>query len=177
MIDSIQGLRAFLGLGERPTISIRGGTVRPSTDIARTPQGAHPSSGDPIGNVLAREGGYANHPNDHGGETNMGITKATARQFGYLGPMRGMTETIARNIYKTMFDKSGAGSLPPGLQEHYFDTVVHSGPARAAKILNQSAGDPNMFRAIRLRFVERLAERDPSQQVFLRGWRRRINSI
>jgi hypothetical protein len=88
-----------------------------------------------------------------------------------------MTETIARNIYKTMFDKSGAGSLPPGLQEHYFDTVVHSGPARAAKILNQSAGDPNMFRAIRLRFVERLAERDPSQQVFLRGWRRRINSI
>jgi hypothetical protein len=37
--------------------------------------------------VFALEGGYVNHPNDPGGETNHGVTVAVARQAGYTGRM------------------------------------------------------------------------------------------
>ncbi len=37
--------------------------------------------------VFALEGGYVNHPNDPGGETNHGITAGVARQAGYTGKM------------------------------------------------------------------------------------------
>ncbi|MCW8621188.1 glycosyl hydrolase 108 family protein, partial [Acinetobacter baumannii] len=38
--------------------------------------------------VLQHEGGYINHPSDPGGETNYGITKSVARQYGYKGSMK-----------------------------------------------------------------------------------------
>lgn len=37
--------------------------------------------------VFALEGGYVNHPNDPGGETNHGVTINVARQAGYSGKM------------------------------------------------------------------------------------------
>lgn len=49
--------------------------------------------------VIGVEGRYVNLPNDAGGETNYGITEATARHWGYAGPMRSMPLAIAQDIY------------------------------------------------------------------------------
>ena len=41
-----------------------------------------------LGGVYHDEGGYVNDPRDRGGETNLGVTKAVARESGYTGPMK-----------------------------------------------------------------------------------------
>ena len=41
-----------------------------------------------LDDLIKREGGYVNNPNDKGGETCWGITVAVARANGYAGPMR-----------------------------------------------------------------------------------------
>jgi lysozyme family protein len=55
-----------------------------------------------IDGVIEREKGYANNPNDVGGETMWGITIATARRNEYTGAMRDLTR-----------DQAAATSLPP----------------------------------------------------------------
>ena len=48
----------------------------------------HPPSVDQlIDGLIAREGGFVDHPADRGGATNWGITDAVARAHGYTGPM------------------------------------------------------------------------------------------
>ena len=50
--------------------------------------------------TLNLEKGYVNNPNDHGGETNWGITKATAQAYGYKGDMKDLKREEATAIYK-----------------------------------------------------------------------------
>ncbi|WP_267396199.1 MULTISPECIES: N-acetylmuramidase [unclassified Sphingomonas] len=52
-----------------------------------------------IDDLVAREGGYVNHPADHGGPTCWGITQAKAREHGYTGDMRNLPKSKAREIY------------------------------------------------------------------------------
>lgn len=49
--------------------------------------------------IIGIEGRYSNLANDAGGETMFGITAATARAFGYTGPMRDMPLDVAQSIY------------------------------------------------------------------------------
>ncbi|MEY2339774.1 glycosyl hydrolase 108 family protein, partial [Acinetobacter baumannii] len=53
--------------------------------------------------VLQHEGGYINHPSDPGGETNYGITKSVARQYGYKGSMKDIPMDIVEKIYKNQY--------------------------------------------------------------------------
>lgn len=53
--------------------------------------------------ILPVEGGYVNDPNDSGGETMYGITKRTARYYGYYGDMKDLSKNLAREIYVKMF--------------------------------------------------------------------------
>lgn len=53
--------------------------------------------------VLPVEGGYVNDPDDEGGETNWGITRRTARYYGYHGPMEYMSKDTAISIYQSLF--------------------------------------------------------------------------
>lgn len=53
--------------------------------------------------ILPVEGGYVNDPNDSGGETMYGITKRTARYYGYYGNMKDLSKNLAREIYVKMF--------------------------------------------------------------------------
>jgi lysozyme family protein len=95
-----------------------------------------------IEDVIAREGGYVNHPNDRGGATNWGITEAVARRSGYVGPMRSMPRSDAAAIYKRLYWLSPkldalAASMPT-LAEELFDTGINMGTGRAAEFLQRA---------------------------------------
>lgn len=98
--------------------------------------------------LIGHEGGYANHPNDPGGETMWGITARVARQAGYHGAMRDLpretAKTIARNQY---WDKVRAEELPLGVRFDVFDTGYNSGTTTAVKILQRavSVTDDGVF--------------------------------
>lgn len=95
--------------------------------------------------LLKHEGGFVNHPQDPGGMTNLGVTKAVLEEF--LGQevseedMRGLTPEIVAPLYKTKYwDKVKGDDLPSGLDWAVFDWAVNSGPGRAAKALQRAAG-------------------------------------
>jgi len=56
-----------------------------------------------IKDVIAKEGGYTNNPDDKGGPTNWGITKDVAYAHGYRGDMAEFTRSEAEAIYKEEF--------------------------------------------------------------------------
>lgn len=84
-----------------------------------------------IANLIVREGGYSDNPDDTGKITCWGITEATARRNGYTGAMRDLTRDMAAFIYrqeyliKPGFDKVLALSSP--IAEELFDTGVNMG--------------------------------------------------
>lgn len=95
-----------------------------------------------IAAVMAVEGGYVNHPADPGGETNMGITKMTALQNGYTGPMRTLPRTVAQSIYYQRYlVQPGYAALVPidaAVTEELFDTTVNMGPGRPSAWFQES---------------------------------------
>jgi lysozyme family protein len=105
-----------------------------------------------IDEVMAREGGYSNHPADKGGATRWGITEAIARAHGYRGDMRSLPREEAAAIYRRIywlrpsFDQ--VAERAPRLAAELFDTGVNMGPAiaagflqRALNALNRGASD------------------------------------
>jgi len=95
-----------------------------------------------IDDVIRREGGYSDHPNDRGGPTNYGITQQVARAYGFLADMRTLPRSAAVNIYKTRywtgpkFDQVAA--ICPAIGDELFDTAVNMGPATAGKFLQRA---------------------------------------
>ena len=94
-----------------------------------------------IGPLLDKEGGYVNDPSDSGGETNFGITKATAERAGYHGALVTMTRAQAIEIYKARYWQPVKGdalaAISESLAEEIFDTAVNCGPHRAATFLQR----------------------------------------
>jgi lysozyme family protein len=68
-----------------------------------------------------------NNPKDPGGETNYGITKATARSHGYTGNMHDIPMSVVERIYRESYWK-GCDALPAGVDLCVFDFAVNSGP-------------------------------------------------
>lgn len=100
-----------------------------------------------IEGILKAEGGYVNDARDAGGETNWGITVATARANGYAGSMRELPRQTAVEIYKRRyviapgFDK--IASLSQAIANELVDTGVNMGPAVAAKFLQRVLNSMN----------------------------------
>jgi lysozyme family protein len=105
-----------------------------------------------VDGVIDREGGYTNHPADHGGPTCFGISEAVARANGYRGPMRQLPRDEAAAIYRRLywlrprFDQVAQRS--GRIAAELFDTGVNMGPAvavtflqRALTALNRNAKD------------------------------------
>lgn len=94
-----------------------------------------------INDVIGREGGYVNNPNDKGGPTNFGITEAVARANGYTGDMRDMPRSLAESIYAKRyitgpgFDKVGDVSVE--IAEKLIDMGVNMGPTVAGAFLQR----------------------------------------
>jgi lysozyme family protein len=105
-----------------------------------------------IEGVIAREGGYSNHPADRGGPTRWGVTEAVARAHGYAGDMRAYPREEAVTVYRRIywlrpgFDR--VAELAPLIAAELFDTGVNMGPEvaagflqRALNALNRGASD------------------------------------
>ncbi|PZU13827.1 MAG: secretion activating protein [Sphingobium sp.] len=98
-----------------------------------------------IASTIGLEGGYVNHPNDPGGETNKGITKKVAIARGYTGPMRTIPDDVVYSIYYQDY-LVGPGfepliALDPAVTEELFDTTVNMGPARPSRFFQQSLNE------------------------------------
>lgn len=92
--------------------------------------------------ISDREGGYTNDPDDRGGETKYGITKATANNFGYHGPMSKLSIQYAKLIYKSIYWMNPKIHKVAGqsddIAEKLFDLGVLCGVEFAGQCLQRS---------------------------------------
>lgn len=95
-----------------------------------------------IADLIAREGGYVDHPADRGGATRWGITEAVARAHGYRGDMRSLPKEEAAAIYRRIYwHRPGydqVAALAPDAAAELFDTAVNMGPETASTFLQRS---------------------------------------
>jgi len=109
-----------------------------------------------LAKLLGIEGGYANDPNDRGGETRFGITKKKALEHGYEGAMSQMPLSIAHKIYKLDYWDFQAldqvSAWDPRIAYEIFECGVNQGTGTAAvyfqRILNVI--DRNSMKPIRV---------------------------
>ena len=91
--------------------------------------------------LLHHEGGYVNHPDDPGGETNLGVTKKVYVASGGKKSMKKLTVKDVAPIYKKSYwARLKCDDLPSGLDFCAFDWGVNSGTGRAAKALQKICG-------------------------------------
>lgn len=96
--------------------------------------------------IVAREGGFVDDPDDPGGATNFGVTIHTLRRLGLdltrdggidTADVRRLTRGQAVEIFLDhYFYRPGLGALPEVLQPSVFDMYVNAG-SNAVKILQR----------------------------------------
>lgn len=142
--------------------------------------------------VIQNEGGYSDHPDDHGGSTRFGITRSTAHEYGM--DVETLTLAQARGIYRDsywMFD----ALRDRRLAAKCLDVVVNFGKAGGTRVLQKACGaevdgiygpetERKLTNAATDDMLERIAvaaadryidivKASPTQLVFLKGWIRR----
>jgi len=154
--------------------------------------------------VMQSEGGYVWDKDDAGGETNLGVT--VGAWGAYLGraiqpgEMAKLTKSDVKPFYKSMYwDKVRGDELPTGVDYAVFDFAVNAGTGRAAKFLQRAVGavDDGVigsgtlalvakitpgkllenFAEQKEAFYNTLAEKNPTQQKFLKGWLARVDHV
>ena len=94
-----------------------------------------------IEEILGKEGGFVDHPDDRGGATNWGITERVARDNGYMGHMRDLPRNEAIRIleadywHKPGFAQVSEISMPIAVK--LTDMGVNMGPAFAGRTLQR----------------------------------------
>lgn len=153
-----------------------------------------------LGLVLKHEGGFVNHPQDPGGMTNLGVTKAVWESW--VGhpvsekDMRALTPEKVAPMYKRRYwDRVRGDELPSGVDLAVFDAAVNSGVGRGIKWLQEALDlepDGNLTPAVlaaaevrnptqlvalictyRLAYLMRL----PTWPTFGRGWSKRVSNV
>ena len=93
--------------------------------------------------VLKSEGGWVNHKDDPGGETNLGVTKAVWEEWvGHpVNTLKNLTKDDVAPLYEQRYWRPCYGEvLPRGVNLLSFSMAVNAGPGRAVKLLQQSIG-------------------------------------
>ena len=100
--------------------------------------------------IVAREGGFVNDPDDPGGATNHGVTIGTLRRLGMdltgdgkvtEADVRRLTRPQAVGLFVEHYcRRPRIDALPEGLQASVFDMYVNAGAA-AVRILQRLLGD------------------------------------
>ena len=119
--------------------------------------------------LLHHEGGYVNHPEDPGGETNLGVTRAVYEQWVNRqvmdGEMKALTVKDVAPIYKTNYwDRIRGDDLPSGLDFAAFDWAVNSGTGRPARVV-QKYISAKQDGAIGPKTLALVAENDPAKMI------------
>jgi lysozyme family protein len=155
--------------------------------------------------ILKKEGGYVNRRTDKGGPTNKGVTITTFRSYyganatveqlkkitdeqwlyifqkGYWFPFKGdyiSNQSIA-NICVDWAWISGTKTAIKQVQTILgvtADGIVGNITLNAINSANQKELFDKIFNA-RIRFVNNIVRRDPTQAEYINGWINRINSI
>lgn len=96
--------------------------------------------------IVAREGGYVNDPDDPGGATKFGVTLATLQRLGLdltrdgrvdATDVKALTQADAVRIYvEHYFRRPGLAQLPASIQPAVFDMYVNAG-SNAIRILQR----------------------------------------
>jgi len=148
--------------------------------------------------ILAREGGYVDHPDDKGGATNHGITQATLagwrRARVTVDDVKALTEAEARDIYRSQYieEPGFLHILNDAVFSVVVDTAVNFGPAKATVFLQTALGvnadgvfgpvtrkamdladGAKIYRGVvaeRIRYRGRRITAEPTQAVFAKGW-------
>lgn len=155
--------------------------------------------------VLKWEGGYSNHPDDPGGETNMGVIQSI---YDSWRKSKGLPHASVKNITKdevtAIYDEnywsaSRAKWMQSPLDLVVFDTAVNMGVGKANEFLSTALGltptmkwtqamsdkihDANQlalaFAICHQRSIFRIRRvlNKPSQNVFLAGWTNRDEDL
>jgi len=119
--------------------------------------------------LLKHEGNYSFHPDDPGGETMKGVTRAVYEQWVGRqvmdGEMKTLTDADVAPIYKTNYwDRIRADELPSGLDFAAFDWAVNSGTGRPAKVI-QKYISAKQDGAIGPKTLALVAENDPANMI------------
>ena len=143
--------------------------------------------------LIGHEGGYVNHPEDPGGETNWGVTLRTAREAGYTGSMRDLTRDQAKEIYRTAYwGRAQAEQYDGAIAFQVFDAAVNHGIGQAIRFLQRAVGvaddgavGPVTLAAVRAMSVTDVLARFNAERLdfytklstwptFGKGWARRV---
>ncbi len=100
--------------------------------------------------IVTREGGYVNDPDDPGGATKHGVTLATMQRLGLdltgdgrvdAADVKRLTIDQARDIFvRHYFERPRIADLPDSIQASLFDMYVNAG-SNAVKILQRLLND------------------------------------
>lgn len=150
---------------------------------------------------LPNEGGWSNHPNDKGGATNYGLTLGLAKKYGIETEeeLKEVSQEKVADIFKAefwRFDNVKSQQVATLL----FDIALNSGLSRAVKIAQGACNHLGFecivdgkwgpktlacvnkvpssqmvptIQELRKEFYDSIIERDPSQEVFRKGWMNR----
>lgn len=154
--------------------------------------------------ILKWEGGFVNDPLDRGGATNKGITIGTFRQFygkdASVEQLKRITDAQWLHIFKSGYwdrwqaDQIKNQSVANILVDWVWASGIHGikipqrilgvavdgivGSKTMAALNSQNPAE-FFFRIKdeRIKFVEDIVRRNPTQGRFLKGWKNRINDI
>ena len=93
--------------------------------------------------VLKSEGGWVNHKDDPGGETNLGVTKRVWEEYvGHpVESLKNLTKEDVAPLYEQKYWRPCYGEvLPRGLDFVVFSMGVNAGPGRSVKLLQSAIG-------------------------------------
>ena len=144
--------------------------------------------------ILQAEGGLVDNPNDPGGVTKYGISKAAFPDLD----IPALTPEEAVAIYATNYwEPAKCPALPANLALVHFDAAVNCGVGQAARFLQHAVGVTvdgivgpltiaaawkapeaiGAYFSVREAFYRRLAQANPAEGVFLQGWLNRLANL
>lgn len=154
---------------------------------------------DIIDAILEREGSeYTDDPADRGGPTKWGITIPDLPIGSTAETVQALTRERAVEIYRQKYILSpGFGTIPLPLRAQVVDCGVLHGVTTAVRMLQEALGVPvdgklgpltlravdgtpnvgNKLAIVRLKYIARIVQKNPSQAKWLAGWVNRATSF